>query len=488
MSKKLLLICFSALFLLSIAMHFNVFKTDLIGKHLWRQSQTQLNIQQFTRYDYNILNPRHNCFNNKGSNILRMEFPIMQWLIASVNKIFGESILNTRICMFLFGFLGVIGMYLLILELFFNKVVALITAVAFNFSPVFYYYTMNPLPDVFALSMGIFALAYFIKYKNSLEGKYMVISAIFMSVSILAKLPYILFGALPATYFIQTLIKRKEGYQRKTKQIFISYSLALLGPILWYGWVMGEWGTTTIVGGIIKTPLPAERYWYILKHHLEVMWPRLLMGYPSLIIFFVGIFYILKNKKYLTSNFWLFGVMGLGLLGYFFFEISMIDIVHDYYMMPFFLIFFVIIAYGITQILDKNILYQSFLSFAIIAMPIHAYFTSTKLWSVQQSFYDPTLLNDREALRNIVPNDAKCIMINDYSGYIFPYLIDKLGYVFDHDHLPKEWVDDMIRNYDVKYMYSTTRVVDSQEDFQIFYDSLIYEKGAVKVFKLKVNQ
>ena len=64
-------------------------------------------------------------------------------------------------------------------------------------------------------------------------------------------------------------------------------------------------------------------------------------------------------------------------------------------------------------------------------MPVHAYFTSTKLWSVQQSFYDPTLLNDREALRKIVPNDAKCIMINDYSGYIFPYLIDKLGYVFE---------------------------------------------------------
>ena len=68
--------------LLSAAMHWQVFSTDLIGNHLWRQSQTQINIQNFYRHDFNILNPRLNVTNWGETTIHRFEFPLMQYLLV----------------------------------------------------------------------------------------------------------------------------------------------------------------------------------------------------------------------------------------------------------------------------------------------------------------------------------------------------------------------------------------------------------------------
>jgi len=69
-------LCIILIALASIVLHYKIFTLDLQGIHVWRQTQTQINIQNFYRHDNNILNPRHNNF-SWGDNIQRMEFPIM---------------------------------------------------------------------------------------------------------------------------------------------------------------------------------------------------------------------------------------------------------------------------------------------------------------------------------------------------------------------------------------------------------------------------
>ena len=102
-SEKNIRLLFWIIPLLSMAMHWRIFSTDLVGVHLWRQSQTQLNIQNFYRHDFNILNPRVNITNLGPNTLYRYEFPIMQWSIACVHKVLGESITITRVCLFLLG-------------------------------------------------------------------------------------------------------------------------------------------------------------------------------------------------------------------------------------------------------------------------------------------------------------------------------------------------------------------------------------------------
>ena len=486
MQKKYVIYGFAAMIFLSVVMHLHIFPKDLWGKHLWRQAQTQECVQQFTRGDFNILNPRTNTYNG-GSNIVRLEFPIMQWSIAAINRLIGESILTSRIFMFCTGLLGIFGFYLLLFEIFKDRLIAFCGSFAFSFSPVFYYYTVNPLPDVFGLSMGILSLALFFQYKRTKKNNFLIGSAILMSFSILAKLPFIMFGVVPATYFIQEIFSKNEDRKHVLLKLFVAYAFALIAPVLWYGWVMKGWGTTTVIGGILNKPLPTDKLLFILKHHYEILWPRLLLGYSSVIVFFIGVFYILWNGLYKIKNFWLFFNLLVILFAFFAYEISIIDVGHDYYLFPFLPALFIIVTFGIKGLYTMKYKFgQVFLMMAMIAMPIHAFFTVDKWWSREYSYFDQSLLEDREYIRALIPQGGKCIMLNDYSGCcMISYLIDKEGYTFDHSNLPALWVEDMVKNFGVRYLVSTTREVDTREDMLPFYESLIYHKGFLRIYKLK---
>ena len=74
-----------------------------------------------------------------GDGIFRMEFPLMQWLVAGSYYVFGKSVLVTRLFMFGVGLLSVLGVYKLLLILFKKELLAIIGAWAFNFSPSFFY-------------------------------------------------------------------------------------------------------------------------------------------------------------------------------------------------------------------------------------------------------------------------------------------------------------------------------------------------------------
>ncbi|MBT3424425.1 MAG: hypothetical protein HN431_16600, partial [Bacteroidetes bacterium] len=163
LEKRHRLLLFVFIPLLSFSMHYRIFGLDIMGVHSWRQTLTQSNIVNFYEEDNNILDPRINeRYQWKG--IYRMEFPIMQWLFAQTYRVFGNDILLTRILSFMMGLFAVWGLYFLVLQIFRNKLVAVLAAWAFNFSPVFYYYTMNPLPDNFALCFAIWGAAFSFKY------------------------------------------------------------------------------------------------------------------------------------------------------------------------------------------------------------------------------------------------------------------------------------------------------------------------------------
>ena len=102
------------------------------------------------------------------------------------------------------------------------------------------------------------------------------------------------------------------------------------------------------------------------------------------------------------------------------------------------------------------------------------------------SNFNETVLLKRETLRNLVPKNEKVIILNDVSNFVFSYLIDKQGYIFANDDLPTGWIEDMIKNWNAHYMYSTSRVVDTRPDVQPYFDKVIFEEGDLKVFKLKL--
>lgn len=468
---------------LSVGMHFKIFSLDLMGRHLWRQSKTYINTQQFYRNDWNILNPRTNNWGGE-TYIDRMEFPVMQWTMAVAHSIFGENILVARIYMFALGLLGFIGFYLLILAWTNDRSVAILSAFAFYVAPVFYYYTMNPLPDVFALVAAVFSLAFYYRYLKNDNQNQLLFSAICLSLAVLAKLPYILISAIFLYDWVASIASKQWKW---TKKLTTYFGLALIPPVLWYGWVVMGWDTTTIVGGIINTPATAERLLYILKYHLLVMWPEILIGYPSLILLFIGAFFIFRNKILKSRPARHMAIYGFFIVAYFAYEISLIDTGHDYYMMPFQIFFFALVGLGIHKLNQGSRIKQWLLLGLILAMPIHAALRVNRFWSMEFTYFDRYIVANKAEMQALIPPGERCIYINDVSNCIYSYMIDREGYTFNHDYLPDPWVEDMIVNKKIYYMWSNSKPINDSIFTKPYFDSLIHQHEGVLLVKLKAH-
>ena len=181
---------------LSAVARLRIFPTELIGIHLWRQTQTQWNIRNFYRYSLDILNPRTAALNEDFDNVVLLEFPIMQWLIAGVHFLSGGSdhIIITRISLFFISCLSVYGVYELLKLVYTSKGVAGIGSAFFCFYPLFYYYSINPIPDNFALCCTIWFFVFLLKFNKSQVSYHLVLSSIFIALAVLSKLPFIVAG------------------------------------------------------------------------------------------------------------------------------------------------------------------------------------------------------------------------------------------------------------------------------------------------------
>ncbi|NJL77018.1 MAG: hypothetical protein HC892_20380 [Saprospiraceae bacterium] len=163
----------------------------------------------------------------------------------------------------------------------------------------------------------------------------------------------------------------------------------------------------------------------------------------------------------------------------------MINTVHDYYLMPFLPLIYVVVSYGIHQLMQRNKLWQATVIVLCLVMPYFTMKTIQPYWQIEMSGFNNDFFKYRTALRAAAPADALCIMLNDHTNYIVPYQIDKRGYLFTGDQLPADWVADMINRFEAQYLYSDSRIVDENPAVAFYFDHLVVEKGSVRVYQLK---
>ena len=282
----------------------DIFTLEIQGSHVWRQSQTSLNIRNFTRHDFNILNPRTASFNKGDSNIKRMEFPLMQWLIAGVQRIFGENILVVRICMFLTYLFTVGGVFLALKQLFKSPMLSAIGVYIFSFFPVYLYQSINPLPDNFALGLILFFIYFFLLGVEREDGRFISISAFFLTLAALVKLPFIIYGVFPFIYVIKN---SKTG--KLLKPTLIAFSITLIPVLFWYYLSIPEWGGNKIAFGIFDSSVDAETYFMFLGQQLTNNIPLVVLGKTQSYLFVLALLVFFTNKifKFKFSRYFVWG-------------------------------------------------------------------------------------------------------------------------------------------------------------------------------------
>ncbi len=454
---------------------------DIQGIHSWRQSQTMWNIRNFVRHDANILNPRINSFNGGKDNTYRYEFPIMQWSIAMVQKIGGEKIEIVRIIIFLIGIGSILGIFFLIQYVLKNWLTALVAAVLFQYSPVFFYYTINPIPDNLALCGGIWYIYFIVKYFNTLKNKHLILGSISLLMATLAKLPFLMFSILSVVFFISKIIKQKKLTKQDLNFVLIQF-LILTPAFFWYAWVMPSWGGNPILTGVFGDNFSMSESMKIIHYHATEMFPNILMSAPVWILFFIGLYDLITNK-YKAS--WVYSLICITIV-YLLLELNTIGTGHDYYMFPFLPWLFLVIGFGIESIRRYSPLLKYGLVGLCIWSAIYTYKETYSMWSLEKTYFNEDVFLYSKELKDAVPPGENCIILNDISSYVFSYRIDKMGYIFKNDYLPVGWIDDMVRNHNVQYMYSDSEKINNDEDVKRYIDEVILTKGTVKVMKLKV--
>lgn len=476
---------FALSLVLSIALHWKVFNKDITGIHTWRQAQTSLNIRYFYREDPNILNTRVAHFNGGKDNLYHYEFPLMQWSIAMLQHVFGEHVVVTRISVFIIGLLTLTAFSLLLFSLYKDPLIAALGFWALSFSPVFFYYTVNPLPDNLALCAGMFYLYFAIKNyrKESLINH--LAAAFFISLATLSKLPFIVFGAVTFVYFLQKWSAEKFRISKGLVLNASIYLIMLLPAFFWYRWVMPGWVGNGILHGIFANDNSWANVIRILSYHVRIMFPKILLNPVSLILILSAMIYFFKNRDFSKKqNIGLLAAFIMGML-YFGLEINMIDTVHDYYMMPFLPFLYLAVMYGTKGSMDANPYLKLPIIPVFLLMPYQNLRQNRDSWSYEKSGVNKNLFIHKKALQQAVPKGERVIVLNDLSQFNFFYIIDKEGYVFKDDYLQAEWVDDLVWNFNVKYMYSDSRKVDENPEMQKRIDTVLLQAGSIKVLRLK---
>jgi 4-amino-4-deoxy-L-arabinose transferase-like glycosyltransferase len=468
--------------LISVLMHLRIFSLDLMGVHVWRQTETQTVIQNFYEESLNIFNPR---INNRGdgTGIFRMEFPLMQWVFALFYKVFGNYLIITRILSFIIGLFTLTGFYKLSNAIFNNKWIAAFGTWAFNFSPVFYYYTLNPLPDNAALCMAVWALFYFFKWKNSSKNANFVWFGFFLCIASLIKLPFILYGSIFVGYAIHEIFISKKSVKAILQQAVLLI-LLILPAIIWYASVIKGWNGNGIVDGMLGNKSSFAVLLNILRHNVVSTLPESLVNYAACLFFILGVVYFFKNIKYKSNNQLPLTILLIILTAYFIFELNMIDLVHDYYLMPFLPLIFLIVGYGAYQMFSsdkKNMRIATII--ILLILPITAFLRINTRWKPASPGFNVDLLNYKSQLRNAVPDNALCVVGHDQSGFIFLYYVHKKGWTYNEDWFNNKQMEEWV-NKGAKYFYSDSRKIDENEGIKIFLGKKVAEQGSVIVYEL----
>jgi len=168
----------------------------------------------------------------------------------------------------------------------------------------------------------------------------------------------------------------------------------------------------------------------IATYHAKTMFPFLLL-YPSVWIpFFVGLIFCIWKKQGLG---WIGSLVGITFL-YLFLQWDVIGTVHDYYLMPFLPWMYILVTLGIEKMLfEKSKVWQVVAILCFITAPLVSYHWTIDKWYAV--WYNKDLYTHRRALIDAVPDDERCIMLRDMGKYVFPYQVNKRGYIYPNESL-----------------------------------------------------
>jgi len=341
---------FLILIIVSISLRFLHFGEIIDDPHGWRQCDTANYIWSFYKNGVDFFHPSV-CWMG-GYKTLILEFPLPEAIAAWLFEIFGPSNMLARF-VFLFFYCG--GVYYLykICSLFLDKQTSQLATIIYTFLPLSYYYSRALHIDYFALSFSFGMFYYYLVGIKSQSVKKIVIGSLFATVAFLVKAPYAIFFCIPIVY---TITKEK-----KWLFCFKWGILFAIPVVVFIWWIMKSTYINSLapdwdfIPGYRKFDDNMKWYFGAFEHRFIIRsWNTLINrfyndlsgGFINIGLLIIGICVSIYKKQHVILWFWLISVI-IYLIVFF-----NLNVIHNYYQIPFVPVFAIFMAIGIVFLSD----------------------------------------------------------------------------------------------------------------------------------------
>ncbi len=302
-------------------------KQPLLGLNEWRMCDTAAVTRNFYEGSMDILYPQIDWRGNSPGYV-ESEFPIYQFLVATLYRLFGPHDWLGRL--FNVAVYSLSAFLLVrITRLLFNDQSALLAVLFYSVVPLGYVYTRSFQPDVLMAFASLASVYYFLIWTEEGGWVRFVVSALATSTAVLIK-PTSLYLGLPLLY----LCHRQFGWRLFDRPLLWLYSALVLVPAMfWYSHAWSLWqqyGNTFGVFGPgmkLSSPKVFAQLWRSLAEKLLSRLFYLIATPAGIVLLLVGSLKTPRDKNYVL-HWWVVG-----------FGISVMLAApghegHDYYQLP----------------------------------------------------------------------------------------------------------------------------------------------------------
>ena len=216
------------IFIITLGLSIRLYKINipLLEFYPSRQIQTADIARNFLRNNFNILNPTVS-YSGPGYTPFLVEFPGYNYLVAILYLIFGIHEVIGRYVSLVGWFLSLILVYKIALKIS-SKTTANIAALFYSISPLSVLISRSFQPDQWMLTFSLAGIYSILLWQRK-KMFYFYLSAIFVSVSILAKIPAVIFTLIPISYLI--LKSKKDSFKIRN---YLYITISLLPGTFWF--------------------------------------------------------------------------------------------------------------------------------------------------------------------------------------------------------------------------------------------------------------
>jgi hypothetical protein len=222
---QIFIVVFLIIFTFSIRL--SHLKREIVDYQSWRQSDTYVMTKKIYYGDSNLFKPRINQIipETNLNGIFIAEFPLYQFFLAILFKLFGVNIIIARLFTIFITCLTTLSIYYIGKKLF-SATTGVLSAMIFNLFPFSFYWGRAISPDNLALFFSSLSIALILK-KNIFRT---FLSFIFLGLATLIK-PFFIVLLLPMIYFV---IVNRQINKHRYLVILILLTLSMIPYILRY--------------------------------------------------------------------------------------------------------------------------------------------------------------------------------------------------------------------------------------------------------------